>query len=255
MSHALVLRFHNPFARTADAGVTRLITAIAIPLGQRCGPAGELLQLTAGFKGWVTRMVVAQLTSSAFFGGPGAQMVGLALNLPSSFRTVFILFRDKGKSRDFREKLEGKRIQTHVLDHDTPRVQAMASEVASVLRAIGTDVLCTHGYKGDLVGLLAARRFGIPIIAVSRGWTGETRRVRVYEAIDRACLRRMDRVVCVSEGQACKVRLAGVAADRVVVIHNAIRADRFARPDLSAGAELRPCSLIRRHRSSARPAG
>ena len=41
----------------------------------------------------------------------------------------------------------------------------------------------------------------------------------------------MDRVVCVSEGQAVKVRNAGVSRDRLVVIRNAIRADRFDQTD------------------------
>ena len=48
----------------------------------------------------------------------------------------------------------------------------------------------------------------------------------------------MDRVVCVSEGQATKVRRAGVAADRIIVIHNAIRCERFEHPDPSACDEL-----------------
>ena len=56
-------------------------------------------------------------------------------------------------------------------------------------------------------------------------------KVRVYEALDRACLRRMDRVVCVSEGQAEKVRRAGVRPDRVSVIRNAVRAERFDHAD------------------------
>jgi len=41
----------------------------------------------------------------------------------------------------------------------------------------------------------------------------------------------MDRVVCVSEGQAFKVRGARVPAGKVTVIHNAIDVGRFTRPD------------------------
>ena len=107
----------------------------------------------------------------------------------------------------------------------------MVRELAGRLREWDADVLCCHGYKADVVGLMAARRAGVPVIAMSHGWTAETWKVRVYEALDRACLRRMDRVVCVSEGQAEKVRRAGVRSDRVVVIRNAVRAERFDRAD------------------------
>src|SRR5262249_9511536 len=41
----------------------------------------------------------------------------------------------------------------------------------------------------------------------------------------------MDRVVCVSEGQARKVRRAGVPTDRIAVIHNSIDISRFDNPD------------------------
>src|SRR5262249_26567319 len=80
------------------------------------------------------------------------------------------------------------------------------------------------------LGRLAARRCRIPAVAVSRGWTGESLRVRLYERLDRWNLRWMDRVVCVSEGQASKVRCAGVRDERLAVIRNAVRADRFPHP-------------------------
>jgi glycosyltransferase involved in cell wall biosynthesis len=43
-------------------------------------------------------------------------------------------------------------------------------------------------------------------------------------------LRWIDRVVCVSERQAAKVRRAGVREDRLAVIRNAVRADDFPQP-------------------------
>jgi glycosyltransferase involved in cell wall biosynthesis len=183
-------------------------------------------------------MIVLHLTTSPFFGGPERQMLGLALAMPADHRPVFLLFRDKGKSQAFRRRLEENELVTHLLEHHTPNLPAMVRETAHRLRAESADLLCCHGYKADVVGLLAARRIGIPVIGVSRGWTGDTWKVRRYEQVDRACLRRMDRVVCVSEGQAVKVRSAGVSSDRVVVVRNAIRPERFACPDPAARAEL-----------------
>jgi glycosyltransferase involved in cell wall biosynthesis len=51
----------------------------------------------------------------------------------------------------------------------------------------------------------------------------------------------MDRVVCVSEGQASKVRRAGVDPSRIDVIHNAIDSSRFADPDLRYLRWLHEC--------------
>jgi len=176
-------------------------------------------------------LIVTQLMTSSFYGGPERLVLGLAESLPRAVRSTFVLFPDKGKSRAFRQVLLDRRQETITLIHDTPHLPAMVRELTGLLRERDTDVLCCHGYKADVVGLLAARRAGVPVIAMSHGWTAETWRVRVYEALDRACLRRMDRAICVSKGQAEKVRRAGVPGDRVVVIRNSIRPERFDHAD------------------------
>ena len=92
-------------------------------------------------------------------------------------------------------------------------------------------MLCCSGYKPDLIGWLAARRVGVPVVAIAHGWTAATAKVRFYEALDRRVMRRMDAVVCVSEAQGARVRRAGVPAERAPVIRNAIRAEAFGPPD------------------------
>jgi glycosyltransferase involved in cell wall biosynthesis len=176
-------------------------------------------------------MVIAQLTASSFVGGTERQMLGLALSLPEAYRSVFVLFPDKGRSDPFRNQLLDRGLETIVLKRDAPYIPAMVGELSDRLRALRAGIVCCHGYKADLVGLLAARRVGVPVISVSHGWTAENLKIQLYEAMGRACLRRMDRVVCVSEGQAIKIRRTGVRPERVVVIHDAVQAGRFDHPD------------------------
>lgn len=176
-------------------------------------------------------MIVVQLMTSGFYGGPERLILGLTENLPPPTRSVFVLFSDNGKSCAFLRVLLDQKQEAVTLAHDTPHLPGMVRELAGRLRGWGVDVLCCHGYKADVVGLLAARRARVPVMAMSHGWTAETWKVRVYEVLDRACLRRMDRVVCVSEGQAEKVRRSGVRPDRVTVIRNAVRAERFDQAD------------------------
>jgi glycosyltransferase involved in cell wall biosynthesis len=175
-------------------------------------------------------MNLAHLTASTFFGGPERQMLGLARALSGDCRTSFILFAEGGRSRAFAKEANGQGFDVTVLEHDTPRLGRALLESMEKLREQQADVLLCHGYKANLLGRIAARRCGIPTVAVSRGWTGESLRVRLYEQLDRWNLRWMDRVVCVSEGQAARVRHAGVREERLAVIRNAVRADRFPHP-------------------------
>jgi glycosyltransferase involved in cell wall biosynthesis len=180
-------------------------------------------------------MNVVHLTSSTFFGGPERQMLGLAAALPQSVRTMFVSFAEGGRCATFLDHVRPQGFEAVALRNDTPRLAAAVRELTAVLRDTNAGVLLCHGYKADLLGRVAARRVGIPAVAVSRGWTGENRKVRAYEWLARRHLRFMDHVVCVSDGQAAKVRRwCGVPDSRISVIRNSARLAAFAATDPSA---------------------
>jgi len=183
-------------------------------------------------------MNVVHLTDSPFFGGPERQILGLAVHLSPGIRTTVLCFRDGASCVPFLGQLTKVGIAARMLGHANPHFIAIMAEIIRELRARRADVLICHGYKADLLGWMAARRVGIRVLSVSRGWTSHTRKVRFNEGLDRWILRHMDRVVCVSDGQAAKVRRAGVHHDRIRVIHNAIDLARFDRPDVGGRAIL-----------------
>lgn len=174
--------------------------------------------------------VVVHLTSSRLFGGPERQMLELARALPAPYRCAFASFREDGHCEDFLKRVRAAGFRGLALKNDSPHLLAATRELTETLRQWDAVTLCCHGYKADLLGLLAGRRIGLPVISVSRGWTWENVRVRLYEMLDRRLLRWMDRVVCVSDGQAAKVRRAGVAEEKIMVIRNSIRTGRFDSP-------------------------
>jgi glycosyltransferase involved in cell wall biosynthesis len=181
-------------------------------------------------------MHIVHLTASTFFGGPERQILGLAAKLP--WRSSCVSFSEGGRCQPFLDRARRQGFDASVLTYDTPHLWAAAGELTEYLGHSQADILCCNGYKANLVGRVAARRHGIPAVAITRGWTNESWRVRVYEALDRWHLRWMDQVVCVSEAQAAKAWRAGVAPQRLRVIHNAVDPERFARPDPGARAEL-----------------
>ena len=181
---------------------------------------------------------VVHLTASTFFGGPERQMLGLGAAMPSPYKTAFLSFAEGGRCQAFLHQAQIRDLDAEPLIHDTPRLDKAIGELIGRLLRCRASALCCHGYKANVVGLIAARRLGIPTIAVSRGWTRESLKVRLYERVDRLTLRFMDCVVCISEGQADNVRRAGIAARKVVVIPNAVNVSRFAHPDPKSRSEI-----------------
>ena len=172
-------------------------------------------------------MKVVHLTDSPFYGGPERQMRGLSVELRASVDTTILCFRDHRSSLPFIEQLNAAGIAARMIGHANPHFLSMIADVAAELRRERADLLVCHGYKADVIGWFAARRVGLPVISVSRGWTAHTLKVRAYEALDRKMLARMDAVVCVSDGQAAKVLRSGIPRDRLHVIHNSVDPARF----------------------------
>jgi glycosyltransferase involved in cell wall biosynthesis len=184
-------------------------------------------------------MHVVHLMASPFYGGPERQMLGLARHLPESFQSTFLSFAEGGKACAFLEHVHHAGLRGKVLKKNWPHLGAAIAEVASELRDLRADLLCCSGYKPDIVGWRAARKAGVPVIAVAHGWTAATWKVRCYEGFDRVALRWFDAIVCVSEAQARRVRYALVRKDKIVVIHNAVGIESFRRLDPKAGEQLR----------------
>jgi glycosyltransferase involved in cell wall biosynthesis len=166
-------------------------------------------------------MHVVHLTASPFFGGPERQMLGLGGHLPERFVSTYLSFPEHGRCVPFLAEARHRGFVALPLAFDTPKVRDSLRELTRLLRIRAADVLVTHSYKPNLLGRLAARRVGIPHVAVSRGWTGESLKIRMYEAIDRFGLKYADRVVAVSDAQAVKVLRCGVDPAKVLVIRNA----------------------------------
>ena len=182
--------------------------------------------------------VVVHLAASPFLGGPESQLLGLVKTLPGGYRSAVLSFSEGGRCRALLDAAASLGAEAVELENNAPRYRAAVAEVAGHLKRLGAGVLCCHGYKPDLIGLVAAKRVKIPVVSVSHGWTAATWKVRLNELADRASLLFMDRVVCVSEAQARRVRRCGVPGHRVVTIPNAVEPGPDPRPDPAARREL-----------------
>lgn len=176
-------------------------------------------------------MRIAHLIATNFYGGPERQIVMHAKRIErEGCLPLVISFQEKGRDNELLAAAAKAGVPVAALGARAPFHPGAVAELTGILRERQVNIVATHGYKANVVGRLAAWFAGIPEIAVSRGWTGENARVRLYEKLDRLFLRLADRVVAVSEGQREKVLACGVRADKVSVIHNGIDLTTYPGP-------------------------
>ena len=100
-------------------------------------------------------------------------------------------------------------------------------EVARELDRARPTVVHTHIYHADVVGFLAARRCGLPVVSTVHGITGSGWKNGLYIAIDFFLLGHFDAVVCVSDSLDERLRGSVVAKERLHIVPNGYTAGEF----------------------------
>jgi glycosyltransferase involved in cell wall biosynthesis len=91
------------------------------------------------------------------------------------------------------------------------------------------DLLHTHDPKANLMGVFAAHRARVPIVATVHLHDTASCKSRIYRAIDLQTLRFFPGIIAVSHALRQELIAAQLPAERIRVIHNGIDGMRFAR--------------------------
>ncbi len=164
---------------------------------------------------------VLHLIGSNLVGGPEKQILHHAQDMQNSRFCLSIgSFHDLSERPEVLVAAEQRNIPTVCLPGGI-RID-LVSRLVKVLEERNGPLLCTHGFKANVVGYLATRRTHTPHVAFVRGFTAENKRVVLYEMLERQALKRAQRVVCVSQKQAEEIGRLRKNRRPPVVVKNAM---------------------------------
>jgi glycosyltransferase involved in cell wall biosynthesis len=164
---------------------------------------------------------VLHLIGSNLVGGPEKQILHHAVDMQGSdYRMAIGSFHDLKDRPEVLVAAEQRNIPTFCLPGGI-RLD-LVGLLAKKLKENPEMLLCTHGFKANVVGYLAARRTGVRHAAFVRGFTAENARVIFYEILERQALKRAQRVVCVSQKQADEIEKLRGNRRKPMVVKNAM---------------------------------
>lgn len=174
------------------------------------------------------------------FGGAEKVVLSLMKNINSDlFELVPIIFTrscllDTVFFREFDKT--GKKYHTifadkHKIKYLNPVVNII--EAYKLLKKYEFDLVHTHGYRADILGIILSRLTGLPIVSTCHGFISNDLNLKLYNKLDRYLLRYADRIMAVSDGIKNDLIKSGINEKRIAMIQNAVEQngnkERFTR--------------------------
>lgn len=175
----------------------------------------------------------------------GAEVATLRLlrHLPPTHATVHLLVVEyRAEASPFLLAARALGDAVHLHEHRYRGPLALARAVRALARQSRCEVLCSVGYKMDLLGFPAVAGLGVACLSVLHGWVGNTARLRFYRWLDRWCLRYGAGVLTVSrplEREALALSRSG----RVACLFNGVDVPALQRAAAAPPAVTWPTDL------------
>lgn len=104
------------------------------------------------------------------------------------------------------------------------------NNLRTFIRENKIDVLHCHGYKADVIGILASKGTGIKKITTFHGWwIGRSPKLNFYNWLDIYAMKRFDRIIVVSDPMMEVLKNSGVPEAKLLCIPNCVDIDEVGK--------------------------
>ena len=166
---------------------------------------------------------ILHLCAANYFGGPEKQIIEHLKRIDKGrFNPVVVSLYSKKNNCPIYARVRDAGIRNYSVPMSSPNDVFSLFHLIKLVQKEKSDLICSHGYKPTVMGWVAAKKTGLPIIAFSRGYTSENKKVKFYEYLEKLTLKRVDGIITVSAAQKEKLEFLGISSTRKWVVHNAV---------------------------------
>jgi glycosyltransferase involved in cell wall biosynthesis len=116
-----------------------------------------------------------------------------------------------------------------IIDDHGAKDFSLVGKLLKICRDQKIELLQTHDYKSNALGLLLRRFHKMHMASMLHGWTDTSGRMPLYIKIDKWCLPWYEQLICVSEDLVDECRRLRVSDRKIVLVHNAIDLSTYTR--------------------------
>ena len=173
----------------------------------------------------MTKMRILQFITPAGFYGAERWVLALANNIDHDHVVCDLAVTRESSTQDLTvaKVYPMSAGQVHYLDMSGRFDVRVVQQLCNVIRERRIDVIHTHGYKSDILGLLAAKKAGIRCVSTPHGFSGKVGfKLATFIKIGTHMLRYFDAVVPLSEDLMSDMKRMGVPVAKTRFIRNGV---------------------------------
>ena len=168
--------------------------------------------------------VLQFITPSGFYGAE-RWVLALANNLPSADMVCDLAVTEEGPAQD----LSVARLYPHsagLVHYVSMKGRfdfGAVTKLVEIIKSRNIDIIHTHGYKSDILGLLAARKAGIKIVSTPHGFSNNVGwKLRLFIRLGLFALKFVDKVAPLSEQLVFDLKRYGIKDKQLRFIENGV---------------------------------
>lgn len=171
------------------------------------------------------KLKVMQFICSTGFYGAERWVLALTKNLDRNKFTSELVITIEGDAEvpEVAEHFKQSHGRVHSIKMKNRFDLSTVSSLAKLMKDEQVDIIHTHGYKSDIIGLLAARKAGVKIVMTPHGFSTQIDlKLKTFMWLGCQSFRFADRVVPLSSQLMKDVRRYGVKEERLTYVQNGV---------------------------------
>ncbi len=167
--------------------------------------------------------VLQFICPTGFYGAEG-WILALSNNLnPDLVRSDLVVTNEKAEPLEISKKFIEGECRSFEIKMNSRFTYSAIKELCDLINRRNIDVIHTHGYKSDILGIIAAKITGIKSVSTPHGF-GEHNdiKLKIFISLGKFFLRFFDQVVPLSEQLLNEIRMAGIKENKITFIRNAV---------------------------------
>ncbi|WP_338518247.1 glycosyltransferase [Alteromonas gracilis] len=168
-------------------------------------------------------MKVLQFICSTGFYGAERWILALTKHMPDDVESHLVVTLEPGTEDLELVKQFSALGKTHHIEMRNRFDLGAINKLAELIKANGIDLIHTHGYKSDILGVFAARKAGIPCVVTPHGFENAADfKLRTFIWLGCQSMRLADKVVPLSKQLMQDVKKFGIKAPKLEYIQNGV---------------------------------